>query len=61
MELASKDAPVWVSGYTNDYNGYVPSKRVLLEGGYEASSRPWKPELEEKIIEKVHSIVKATE
>ena len=60
-ELASKDAPVWVSGYTNDYNGYVPSKRVLLEGGYEASSRPWKPELEEKIIEKVHSMVKATE
>jgi hypothetical protein len=34
---------------------------VLLEGGYEASSRPWKPELEEKIIEKVHSMVKATE
>jgi len=54
-ELKSKDGPIiWVSGYTNDYNGYVPSKRVLLEGGYEAKSRPWQPVIEEKIVEKVH-------
>jgi hypothetical protein len=30
-ELAG--APVWVAGYTNDVFGYVPSRRVLEEGG----------------------------
>jgi neutral ceramidase len=29
------DGPVWVAGYSNDVFGYIPSKRVLLEGGYE--------------------------
>jgi neutral ceramidase len=47
---------VWVAGYSNVYSGYVPSKRVLLEGGYEAKSRPWKPELEEGIVGKVHEL-----
>ena len=28
--------PVWVAGYSNDVFGYVPSRRVLEEGGYEA-------------------------
>jgi neutral ceramidase len=58
-ELGSEEGPaIWVSGYTNDYNGYVPSKRVLLEGGYEAKSRPWQPVLEELIVEKVHALYK---
>lgn len=56
-ELGGEEKPaIWVSGYTNDYNGYVPSKRVLIEGGYEAKSRPWQPVLEEKIVEKVHDL-----
>lgn len=53
-ELAERGPAIWVAGYSNSYSGYVPSKRVLLEGGYEATSRPWKPELEERIIAKVH-------
>jgi hypothetical protein len=57
-ELATGDGPaVWVAGYSNVYAGYIPSQRVLLEGGYEARSRPWKPELEERIIGKVHELV----
>lgn len=32
------------------------SQRVLAEGGYEASSRPWKLSLEERIIGKVHEL-----
>ena len=28
-------AAVWVSGYNNDVFGYVPSRRLLAEGGYE--------------------------
>ena len=27
----------WVAGYSNDVMGYIPSHRVLSEGGYEAS------------------------
>lgn len=56
-ELDQPEGPaIWVSGYTNVYSGYVPSKRVLLEGGYEAKSRPWNPELEERIVGKVHEL-----
>lgn len=29
------DRPLWVSAYANDVFGYVPSTRVLREGGYE--------------------------
>lgn len=57
-ELAQEDGPaVWIAGYSNVYSGYVPSRRVLLEGGYEARSRPWKPDLEERIVGKVHELV----
>ena len=57
-ELTKPDGPaVWVAGYSNVYSGYIPSKRVLLEGGYEARSRPWKPTLEERIVGKVHDLV----
>jgi hypothetical protein len=27
--------PVWVAGYCNDVFAYIPSERVLREGGYE--------------------------
>ena len=58
-ELTKPDGPaIWVAGYSNVYAGYIPSERVLLEGGYEASSRPWKPTLEERIVGKVHELVK---
>ena len=58
-ELSRSDGPaIWVAGYSNVYSGYIPSRRVLLEGGYEARSRPWDPDLEERIVKKVHSIVR---
>jgi hypothetical protein len=47
---------LWVAGYSNVYSGYIPSRRVLLEGGYEAQSRPWDPGLEELIVAKVHEL-----
>ncbi|MBI5774089.1 MAG: neutral/alkaline non-lysosomal ceramidase N-terminal domain-containing protein [Verrucomicrobia bacterium] len=65
-ELASQSA-VWVAGYSNDVMGYIPSRRVRLEGGYEAETAmrfssthpgPWAPTLEEKIIGKVHELDK---
>ncbi|MFT5466270.1 MAG: neutral ceramidase [Verrucomicrobiales bacterium] len=55
-ELGGSGPTIWVAGYSNVYDGYIPSRRVLEEGGYEAQSRPWKPELEERIIVKAHEL-----
>lgn len=49
---------VWVAGYSNDVFGYVPSLRVLKEGGYEGGGAmlytnlpgPFGEEVEERII-----------
>jgi neutral ceramidase len=62
--LKGKD--VFVSGYNNEVVCYIPSERVLAEGGYEAESNliyygmagPFKPGLEKKIITKVIADVK---
>lgn len=60
-EFAKPDGPaVWVAGYSNDYPGYVPSRRVLLEGGYETESGSWDPGLEERIIAAVHRLADRT-
>jgi hypothetical protein len=64
-ELAGKRA-VWVAGYANDVMAYIPSARVLKEGGYEADSSmiyyglpaKWAPAVEEKIVARVHELVK---
>ena len=56
-ELSRANGPtVWIAGYSNTMTGYIPSRRVLLEGGYEAESRPWQPTLEERIVKKVHEL-----
>jgi neutral ceramidase len=56
---------VWVAGYCNDVMGYIPSARLLREGGYEPCTSmvfseihpgPWAPSLEERIIAKVHEM-----
>ncbi len=58
-------APVWVAGYSNDVLGYIPSRRVLEEGGYEGgdsmkySNLPgrWAPSIEERIMAKIHELL----
>lgn len=49
------DAGVWVAGYSNDYTGYMPSLRVLKEGGYEAAAG-WADDVEDRIATKVHEL-----
>jgi hypothetical protein len=52
----------WVAGYTNDVMAYIPSRRVLLEGGYEGGGAmvyygmptSWSDQVETSIIEEVH-------
>jgi neutral ceramidase len=53
-ELAGP-AAVWVAAYSNDYSGYIPSLRVLKEGGYEAATG-WAETIEERIVSKVHDL-----
>jgi neutral ceramidase len=45
---------IWIAGYSNGMFGYIPSVRVLREGGYEAG--PWDEVLEERIVNKVHDL-----
>lgn len=52
-DLSGK-AIVFVAGYSNDYPGYIPSLRVLKEGGYEAPD--YKPVIEDRIVTKVHEL-----
>jgi hypothetical protein len=64
-----KDPVVWVAGYTNDVMTYIPSLRILKEGGYEAGdamkwgSHParWSQKAEEHIISTVHELRKKLE
>jgi hypothetical protein len=57
----------WVAGYTNDVMAYIPSRRVLAEGGYEGGGAMiiyglptvWAPEVEETILRTVHKQAKA--
>jgi neutral ceramidase len=48
-------AGIWVAGYSNDYTGYVPSLRVLKEGGYEAAAG-WAETVEDRIANKVYEL-----
>jgi neutral ceramidase len=62
QELASDERPLWVAGYSNLVNAYVPSRRVLLEGGYEGTEAiiyqslpsPFQLDSEERIIKSIH-------
>lgn len=57
---------VWVAGYANDVMAYIPSRRVLLEGGYEGDTSmiyyglpsKWDAEIEELIIAAVQKSAK---
>lgn len=61
-ELSSDQRLVWVAGYSNLVNAHVPSRRVLLEGGYEGTEAviyqslpgPFRDDVEERIIGAVH-------
>jgi hypothetical protein len=55
---------IWVHGYSNDFCAYIPSERLLREGGYGGGAEipyfalpaPFQPGLEEKIIQSVRQL-----
>jgi hypothetical protein len=58
---------LWVVAYSNDVPCYIPSRRILSEGGYEADlsmvyyGHPTRfaPEVEDRIIQTVHDLLPA--
>ncbi|MGH9162997.1 MAG: neutral/alkaline non-lysosomal ceramidase N-terminal domain-containing protein, partial [Vicinamibacteraceae bacterium] len=65
-ELRSGPAAVWVAGYSNDGFGYLGSRRVIVEGGYEGYSAnlrrhpaPWATDTEERVIQKVYELMQS--
>ncbi len=65
QNFGSRANAVWVAGYSNDVFSYVPSRRVLEEGGYEAVRAismgalpgPFAPSVEKRIIDAAHQLV----
>jgi len=56
----------WVAGYSNDVMAYIPSRRVLAEGGYEGGGSMlyyglpahWADGVEERIVDTVRTLMK---
>jgi hypothetical protein len=57
---------IFVLGYSNDVMGYIPTEKILQEGGYEGASSqmayglpaPWAPGIEATIIHEVTRLAK---
>lgn len=56
----------WITAYANDVMAYIPSKRVLIEGGYEGQSsmmvyglptERWADDVEERVVQAVRRCV----
>lgn len=64
LKSERNDSDTWVAGYTNDVMAYIPSRRVLLEGGYEGGGAmvyyglpaPWVETVEEEIVKAVKKL-----
>ncbi len=62
---ANATSSTWIVGYSNYVFGYLPSRRVLEEGGYEGGAAmistdfpgPFAPTVEERVVGKVKQMV----
>jgi acetyl esterase/lipase len=59
------DRQIWIASYANDVMAYIPSRRVLAEGGYEGGGAmlyyglpsPWAEDIEERIMKACDSML----
>jgi hypothetical protein len=66
MKREFAGAPIVVAAYSNDVMSYIPSARVLREGGYEANDSmiyygqagPFDGDVEDRILAAVHRVLK---
>jgi hypothetical protein len=64
-ELGGAGKTLWVAAYANDVVGYIPSVRVLKEGGYEAGEAfygstwptPLADDIESIVVQAAHQVV----
>jgi hypothetical protein len=62
LEKALGPNQLWIAGYCNDVFGYLPSARVLAEGGYETrglysgGAGFFAPQAEEVLVQKVREL-----
>jgi neutral ceramidase len=64
-ELGGEGKTLWVAAYANDVVGYIPSVRVLKEGGYEAGESfygstwpaPFADDIESIVVKAAHQVV----
>jgi hypothetical protein len=61
VETAIGHRKLWIAGYSNDDFGYLPTKKVLAEGGYETRGLIpdvgfFAPEAEDVVIAKVREM-----
>ena len=65
-ELGGERRSLWVAAYANDVIGYIPSVRILKEGGYEGGESfhgstwptPLAPDIEEIVIKAATEVVR---
>ncbi len=56
---------IWVAGYCNEVFAYLPSERILAEGGYEGASAmvyfgwhgPFKPGMEDRVVGLINKLM----
>ena len=66
LKTERRESKTWVAGYSNDVMAYIPSRRVLREGGYEGGGAmvyyglptAWSPDVEKDIIDEVNRQLK---
>jgi len=51
---------LWINGYANDVPGYIPSRRILKEGGYEAETSLWYYDRPQQFDPAVEDLIVAT-
>jgi hypothetical protein len=62
IKAEQRGTKTWVAGYTNDVMAYIPSRRVLTEGGYEGGGAMvyygmptvWSERVEQQIMDEVN-------
>jgi hypothetical protein len=59
-ELGGVGRALWVAAYANDVVGYIPSVRVLKEGGYEGGEAFYGSTFPAPLAEDIESIVVKT-
>jgi neutral ceramidase len=60
---------IWIAGYCNDVMAYIPSVRILKEGGYEGESAmiyyglpsKWSSDIEDQIVSTVKELASSTQ